>query len=794
MSVPNKKPLLLLLDAHAIIHRAYHALPNFATRDGLPTGAIFGFASMVVKIIADFKPDHIIACYDLPGKTFRHEAYDDYKGTRAKTDDTLTSQFDATRELCSVLGIPIYDVPGFEADDMLGTISYQLQNVAVDVIIVSGDMDTLQLVDGKRVQVFTLKKGMNDTVLYDEQAVRERFGFGPERIPDYKGLRGDPSDNIPGIKGIGEKAAEQVLSVFESIEKCYEALEQNNTELLEKSGLTARVLQLLREGKESAEFSKVLATIRRDAPITFTLPEQSWREHVDTKALQEFFIRYEFRGLRDRMSNLLGSESGEFTSQSAEKKEIKEHDEQAVLETTLALWLLDSDYKEADMDDILEYTHKETFQDGRQNIFMELESKVELHKVFEHIELPLVPIVSRMEQAGIRIDPIFFESLTQEYRLVLSQLEKQIHQYAGKEFNLRSPKQLSEILFETLSISTKGIKKSAKTGVYTTNADALEKLQGVHPVIDLVIQYRELDKLLGTYLEVLPRLVGVDGRLHPRFIQNGTTTGRFSSKDPNVQNIPTRTNIGRRIREGFVADEGYEFISFDYSQIELRCLAMLSNDQALIEIFKEGRDIHTAVASLIGGVPDEQVDRELRRKAKIVNFGILYGMGVTSLHKQMGGERKEAQLFHQGFFEQFPQATDFLESTKEHARKYGYTTTLFGRRRQFKDINAKIPFIRATAERMALNAPIQGTSADMIKLAMIAVDGYLSGGVSSDIRLVLQIHDEIIYEIKKDKVESFINDVLPLMEQVLGDSYLGYQSPVPLVVHTSHGTSWGDLK
>jgi DNA polymerase-1 len=815
MQKKSEKPLLLLLDAHAIIHRAYHALPDFATREGVPTGAIYGFASMIFKIVSDFNPDYIVACYDLPGKTFRHEAYDEYKGTRSKTDDALTMQFDATRELCTYLGIPQYDAPGFEADDILGTIADQLRETDIDIIIASGDMDTLQLVEGNRVRVFTLKRGMNDTVLYDEDAVRLRFGFGPERIPDYKGLRGDPSDNIPGVKGIGEKAAELILHAFGSLEACYEILE-SSVEKAKEAGLTDRIIKLLQEGKETAEFSKILATIRRDSPIEFEIPENSWKDSLQTEALQDFFDRYEFRGFRDRIQKITGvvvsseysqesnlpldqqNSNSESTQEKSENTalsaEDQKNEDKMFREASIALWLIDSDYKEAELEDIFRHTRQKNIVDAHRVIFEELARESKLQSIFDYIEAPLMDIIYRMQETGIGLDAPFFTKLTAEYRNELEGIEKKVHELAGVEFNVRSPKQLSQILFEELALPTKKIKKSAKTGIYSTNVDALEKLEGVHPIIDLITQYRELDKLLSTYLEVLPKLVAADGRLHPRFIQNGTTTGRFSSKDPNVQNIPTRTDIGRKIREGFVARDGYELVSFDYSQIELRVLAMLSSDDQLISIFKEGRDIHTAVASMIGGVSYDKVDRELRRKAKIVNFGILYGMGVNSLHKQMGGERQEAQTFHQGFFEKFPEATAFLEKTKEHAHQYGYTDTLFGRRRQFKDINSRLPFIRASAERMALNAPIQGTSADMIKLAMVSVDEYLKEAKQMDASLVLQIHDEIIYEVAKKDVESFIQEVIPRMENALSESYLAYSSEVPLLVHTSHGTSWGDLK
>lgn len=789
MSSENKqKPTLLLLDAHAIIHRAYHALPDFATRTGVPTGAIFGFVTMILKIIDDFNPEYIVACYDLPGKTFRHESFDAYKGARSKTDDALKMQFDATREVCEIFGIPVYDAPGFEADDILGTIATQLKGTDIDIIIASGDMDTLQLVDGKRVQVYTLKRGLNDTVLYDEQAVVDRFGFDPEALVDYKGLRGDASDNIPGIKGIGEKAATTAIATFGTLENLYKALEEDEQKLLD-AGLTQRMVTLIKEGREEAEFSKILATIRHDAPIEFILPTVSWRETLNYDMALSFFERYELRALPQRLRNTLGQVE-------PEPEEVKEEISEADIHTaSLALWVLDSEMKEASYEDILHWTKTKTFSAAKKVIDEKLSEDPASEKIMNNIELPLSPIMQKMHENGIKVDRGFFKKLSAEYHVLLDALEKEIHRMAGIDFNVRSPKQLSEILFEEMKLPTKGIKKSSKTGIYSTNAQMLEKLEGEHKIISKLLEYRELDKLVGTYIDVLPDMVAEDGRLHATFVQNGTTTGRFSSKDPNMQNIPTRSELGRKIREGFIAEDGWKLVSFDYSQIELRCLAILSGDKKLISIFNEGKDIHTAVASLIGGVPEDQVDREMRRKAKIVNFGILYGMGVNSLRKEMNTTRAEAQVFHDGFFTQFPEATAFLEETKEHARKHGYTTTLFGRRRQFNNINSKLPFIRAMTERMALNAPIQGTSADMVKLAMIHINTWITQqGVDERARFILQIHDEIIFEVQEGFVEEFSQEVLRIMQTTLENSYLKYKSPVPLVVHSSVGDTWGELK
>ncbi|MFT6361410.1 MAG: DNA polymerase-1 [Candidatus Paceibacteria bacterium] len=791
MKKPSNKQLIVLLDAHAIIHRAYHAMPDFMTRDGRPTGAIYGFGMMVLKIIDEFQPDHIVACYDLPGPTFRHESFADYKGGRSKTDEALKMQFNPTRDICEAFSIPIYDAPGFEADDVLGTIATQLKgNKDVNILIASGDMDTLQLVDKKRVQVYTLKRGLNDTIIYDQKAVEDRFGFKPLSIVDYKAFRGDPSDNIPGIKGIGDKAATLAISKYGTIEKVYADLEKGDEGLL-ATGMTSRMVGLIKEGQEEAEFSKVIATIRHDAPIEFKIPEHSWKDAVDIDRAIEIFETYELRALPGKLRSSLGMSTLVKEPTAEEQTTLSDED---LKQTALQLWLIDSDQTNADLEAIKEHSGEKNATTAQKSIAEEIKKDEEVNKVYEHIEKPLTLVIENMQENGILVDQKFFTKLSADYHKELDKLVKKIHKFAGSEFNIKSPKQLSNILFEDMDLPTKGIKKS-KTGSYSTNVATLEKLHGEHEIIQLIMEYRELEKLLSTYIDNIPDMVADDGRLHAEFLQNGTVTGRFSSRNPNMQNIPTRTDLGRKIREGFIAEKGTQLVSLDYSQIELRCLAMLSEDPVLTKIFTDGQDIHSAVASMIGGVPIDKVDRELRRKAKIVNFGILYGMGVNSLRKQMGGERVEAQTFHDGFFTQFPKATAYLEATKDHARKTGFTQTLFGRKRQFKNINSKLGFIRAMAERMALNAPIQGTSADMIKLAMVQINEWLEQESKKiDAKLILQIHDEIIYEVKDSFVEAFSKKADEIMKGALRNSYLKYESPVPLIAHYSAGKHWGELK
>ncbi len=784
---------IVLLDAHAIIHRAYHGMPNFQTRAGVPTGAIYGFASMILRIIDDFSPDHVVACYDLPKPTFRHEAFDGYKGKRSETDNELKAQFPATRELCDIFAIPIYDAEGFEADDILGTICEQLKDEEIDIIIASGDMDTLQLVDGDRVSVYTLKRG-NDTVLYNEEAVIDRFSFPPKSIIDYKALRGDSSDNIPGIRGIGDKAATIAINHFHTIEELYKVLEQDEQKLLD-SGLTKRMVSLIREGKDDAEFSKILATIRLDAPIDFKLPRDHWVDALDMEKAEEFFQRYELRSLVRRLEesrNTKKSKIQEEILEVADEQEPEKLNEQELKETFIALSLLDSDYAGADLEKLYEFSGKQNFKEAREFILFELQKDEKSLRLYKELEKPLYPVVRTMEENGICVDVDFLKKLSKDYHRELKKIEEKIYLLSREEFNIRSPKQLSEILFQKMGISAKGVKKS-KTGTYSTNITVLEKLKGEHEIIDLIIDHRELQKLLSTYIDVLPDMVEQDGRLHAEFLQYGTATGRFSSQNPNMQNIPTRSDLGRKIREAFVAPSGKVLISFDYSQIELRILALLSGDKELIEIFKQGQDIHSGVAARVAGIKEEEVDRELRRKAKIINFGILYGMGINALRKEMDAERDEAQMFYNAFFENFKRATAFLEESKDHARKHGYTETLFGRKRYFRSINASLPFIRAMAERMALNAPIQGTAADIIKLAMLHAEREIIPQFKSA-KLILQIHDEIIYEIDENERSSFEQLMLDLMESILDKSFLRYKSEVPLVVHSSHGKHWGELK
>ena len=808
---------LVLLDAHAIIHRAYHALPDFLSSKGEPTGALYGLSTMLMKIITDLKPDYIAACYDLPQKTFRHEAYEGYKAGRAKAEESLVIQLKNSRQIFGAFNIPIYDAPGFEADDILGTIVEEIKKRRTDggdlnIIIASGDMDTMQLVDDKKVQVYTLKKGINDTILYNEEKVKERFGFAPEFLPDYKGLRGDPSDNIVGIKGIGEKTAASLVIKFKTIEEIYKELKKNK-EVFKKLGLTDRIIKLLEENEEEALFSKTLAKIRHDAPIDFKLPEKTFWQNADLKKIEDVFSEFEFRSLFARLKNffgqtapaddvlrrshsVLGGQDSSVRSEDSSEHHPPGPNEMALREASIALWLLNSDMTDPKEEDILHFAKTEDFKTAREYIFNELKEK-KLDGVFEEIEKPIMPIVKEMQEHGILIDKEYLKKLSAEYHKELDKTTAKIYKLSGAEFNINSPKQLGEVLFEKMGIKSISGKKQRKTknGTFSTQVSILEDLEEGNPIIHEILAYRELQKLLSTYIDAIPEKAEADGRLHAKFLQNGTTTGRFSSQNPNLQNLPIKSDLGKKIRGGFVAPKGKKLLTLDYSQVELRVVAMLSGDKKMTRIFAEGKDIHAGVASFVFGVPTEKVDREMRRQAKVINFGIIYGMGVSALQKNLGGTREEAQKFYDNYFKQFSGVRDYMEGVKTFAKENKYTETLFGRRRYFSNINSRIPFLRSMAERTATNAPVQGTAADIIKLAIrYAEEDLKKENLEDKARLVLQVHDELVYEVEEKFLDKAEKTIKKAMEGVLKRSYLRYETDIPLVAHSGWGNNLEEVK
>ena len=475
-----------------------------------------------------------------------------------------------------------------------------------------------------------------------------------------------------------------------------------------------------------------------------------------------------------------------------EKREQQEIPKNELVETSIALWILNSNLTDPTVDDIFNFAKTDDFKKAREIIFTELDKRG-LRKVFDEIEAPIIPIIDKMDEKGVKIDTVFLNDLSKTYHAELSKLEKKIWEYAGEEFNINSPKQLGDILFDKMALTAKGLKKTTG-GARSTRESELEKLRDSHPIIPLLFEYRELQKLLSTYIDTIPTLVDKNNRLHAHFIQAGAATGRMASKGPGLQNIPVKTDLGKAIRKAFIAEKGFVLASLDYSQVELRIAAFLSGDQKLIEIFKNGEDVHTAVASEVFEVPKDKVDKEMRRKAKIINFGILYGMGVTALKTNLGEgtERAEAQKFYNDYFAKFSGLASYLDQVKAEAKRKGYTETFFGRRRYFEGIDSKVPFIRAMAERMAINAPIQGTNADIVKIAMKRIDDYLiSKGFDKDAYLILQVHDELVYEIRENMAEKIVEEIKNIMENVIDPKDI---KGVRCTVGFAIGKSWGDLK
>jgi DNA polymerase-1 len=862
----QKRKTLVLLDSHAIIHRAYHALPDFASSKGVPTGALYGLTTMLLGILEKFKPEYVVACYDLPDPTYRHLAYDGYKAGRKKTDENLVEQLISSRKIFEAFGVPIFDHPGFEADDMLGTIVEQVTHIGgakdidgskVKIVIASGDMDTMQLVTGDDVVVYTLKKGIKDIVVYDELAVIERFGFAPKYLPDYKGLRGDPSDNIIGIAGIGEKTATILIDTFKTVENMYQELEADPVTFkakLKSVKITDRIAELIEKGKDDAIFSKTLATIRRDAPITFNFEDVKWTPHIDQ--IDALCKELEFRTLPAKVKQVLGltpagttpsvsgKKGGDTTSGEIEEGGMRGEENQnqesvhqyadVPLELQeklkVALWVVNSNLTNPSLDDVF----AETGISNAESAYTVLWKKAHdagLGFILDHIETPLVPLIIAMRTYGVRVDIKYLRELGAEYHSVLETLEKEIHALAGVEFNIASPKQLGEILYDKLGLggagSGKRIKKTAG-GARSTKESELEKLVDAHPIVSKIMEYRELAKLLGTYIDVFPALVDDKNRLHATFTQTGTTTGRMSSENPNLQNIPIKSELGKRIRHAFIASTGKKLVAIDYSQIELRFAAILSGDKHLIDIFKNGIDVHTGVASRVFKVSESEVTKDMRRQAKVINFGILYGMGVTALRQNLaqGGtdiSREEAQQFYNEYFNTFTGIASYLEETKKSAAVLGYTKTIFGRRRYFEGLKSKLPFIRAAAERMAINAPIQGSNADITKLAMRYVQEYVDQkGYTDKCQILMQIHDEIVFEIDASMADTLSKEIAEVMRGTLQKAFVAYKeyfygehkatdelegsepnniseiekrlADVPLEVSVSVGNSWGDMK
>lgn len=884
MSEKNKKEILVLLDSHAIIHRAYHALPKtFAAPDGSPTNALYGLSAFLIRILKELTPDYIAAAYDLPEPTFRHVAYKEYKSHRKETADDLGIQINKSKEILSAFKIPIFEFPGFEADDILGTITEKLAHEKkLKIIIASGDNDTLQLVRGNDVVVYTLKKGINETTVYNEENVKKRFGFAPKLIPDYKGLCGDASDNIIGVKGIGEKTAVELIQKFNSISGIYKALQKNEKEF-ESLGFKKRVVSLLKEQKEEALFSRELAEIRRDAPIEFSLDFLRVNGRPKKEEIMKIFEDFGFRSLIPRLNEIeyffkpplnlthegrlelvapsfydfkeMAENQDEIfwiyePSLAADKNnkneepkifavlsggqifEIKKEDALngreflnklfkekknfgfktkearhffADLEITadfsfdlgIGMWILNSRFSNPSMAQIFSECGEDFgFGAERLNSYsrvFEIKNKIlsrleseDLLSVFQNIEMPLVKTLAKMERYGILIDLKGLKKISEVCDKELKILEQKIWEAAGEKFNINSTKELRRILFEKLAIEVKGIKKT-EGGVRSTKFSELVKIKDRHPMIESLISYRELAKLKSTYIDTLPNLTKEDGRIHTNFNQQGTVTGRLSSSEPNLQNIPVKGELGKRIRECFVADNGFKLVSFDYSQVELRAAALISGDKKMTEAFREGKDIHTITASEIFNTPLKSVTSDMRRKAKVINFGILYGMGANSISENLKITKKEAEEYKNEYFKDFQGISEYITNIIEEARANGFVKTLFGRKRRFDEIYSGNSFAAREAERMAINMPIQGTSADIIKIAMVKIDEFLEKNkLEEKARMLLQIHDELLFEIK----DEFLDDAVEIIKNVMESITKPYSPEIPFPVEVKIGKSW----
>ncbi|PJE51165.1 MAG: DNA polymerase I [Candidatus Yanofskybacteria bacterium CG10_big_fil_rev_8_21_14_0_10_36_16] len=825
---------LVLIDGNALVHRAFHALPPLTSPQGVVTNAVFGFSSILMKMIKELKPDYIAATFDLAGPTFRHEEFEDYKAHRVKAPDELYSQMDMVREVLEAFGIPVYEKKGYEADDVIGTVATSLKKEKdLKVYITTGDLDTLQLVDDDKIVVFTLRKGMSDTILYDEKAIMERYGLRPDQMNDYKGLKGDPSDNIPGVPGIGEKTATILIKEYGSLEKLYEYIEKTDVKKLKKP-VSVKLAEKLIENKDQAFFSKQLSTIVTDLDVGFSIKDTDWKKNIDGEKVEKIFRDLGFSSLVRRLPEIglsIGSDFDENTKSSKTKKDYNESlayyhlglEDEALKEvrggakeilghglktfykkmirsgedfkgksfdTKIAAYLLNPEFRNYEFEKIYygEFNEMPT-QDYRNNLWRlkgVLENKIDsqkLNKVFEDIEMPLVRVLAEMELNGIKIDTKILSELLAKATKELSILEKKIHKLVGVEFNINSPQQLGEVLFDKLEI--KGRVRKTTGGAKSTAAPELEKIRGEHPAIDFILQYRELQKLKSTYIEPFPTLINQEtGRLHTTYNQMGTATGRLSSQDPNLQNIPIRTELGRKFRKAFVAEKGFKLVSFDYSQVELRIVAHLAGDEKLIKAFKRGDDIHKITAAEIFGVESEKVNSEMRRQAKVLNFGILYGMGPVGFMRASGVDRARAREFIDRYFEEFSGIAKYIEETKAKAKQDGYVETLFGRRRSMQDIYSTMPQVRAYAERMAVNMPVQGTAADIMKLAMIEVYNYLNkNNLKQDALMLLQVHDELVIEIKDSLIDELSPKIKNVMESV-------HKFDVPLIVDVEFGSSW----
>jgi len=901
MSKQSDQKTFIIIDGNAIIHRAYHAIPPMSTKDGTIVNAAFGFASMLLKVIDEMRPNYIAVSFDVAGGTFRDEIYEDYKGTREEVDQDLYDQIPLVYDIVEAFDIPIFTKEGFEADDVIATVvaKNKKKHAGVHNIIVSGDMDLLQLVD-EQTHVYAPRKDQ----VFDIAGVQEKYGFGPEHVVTYKSLKGDSSDNIPGVRGIGDKGAKRLIAAFGGLQDMYKAAKDDTRRA--ESGIKDSVFNKLEDGKEDAEMSEALATIERNVPgVKFVLDECATHE-FDVGAVESLFKKFEFFSLLKRIpgrassgskgtndkkqtnfkskitmiksesdlkalmkilkkekvvackevlsggnvltSELLGvvfvvgaksfyvegknfppmrvGEEGSFGALDdvfqSDKTAIVGHNlktlykalalqhvvvEAKLFDIMIASYVVNSSTRAHDLRSIvmrelgveMPVASEQTslFGVDPQMVADELQYTLAVHEqfstklkdmddagLFQKVEMALIPVLAEMELNGIAIDEGMLGKLSKDIAKTIEKLTKNIYKEAGEEFNIASSVQLREVLFEKMELPTDGIKKG-KTG-YSTAASELEKLREHSPIIEMIEEFREVEKLRNTYVDVLPGLVNKEtGRIHTTFNQAVASTGRLSSSDPNMQNIPIRTEMGRKIRDAFVAAPGYTLIAADYSQIELRIVASLAKDTNMIKIFEAGQDIHAATAAKIQGVKLTDVTKEMRSKAKAVNFGILYGMGAFGLAARTKMPQWEAKEFIEKYFDAFAGVKKYMDAILKQAKKDGYVETLFGRRRYVPELSSANYQVRSAGERMAINMPVQGTAADIMKMAMIKVHEKLKG--KKDVKMSLQVHDELVLEVKKGLEGEVGEMVKSEMEEVVALN-------VPVEVDVNTGARWGGLK
>ena len=879
---------LMVIDGNSIINRAFYGIRMLTTRDGTPTNAVYGFLNILLKLVEEETPQALCVTFDRKAPTFRHLAYEGYKAQRKGMPEELAAQLPLMKDVLDAMNIPRYELDGWEADDIIGTISVKDAAAGWETVIVTGDKDSLQLVtDATRVKLVTTRMGQTTTKEMTPDAFREVYGFDPIHIIDLKALMGDASDNIPGVKGIGEKTAMDLIQRYTSVEEIYRDLDALEVKPAVRKKLT--------EGVEQARLSYELATIHTDAPIDFT-PEDAVRKGYNEPALYDLLLKLEFSKLIDRLGlkapqgevqaeeTFTGTCTSEEVTDRARAEELlaiwrqqesvdvlalptldvvvvehwesetdshaallmasklegyneilkalfaadikkNTHDvktllsrllaegiegEGFVFDTALAAYLLsptDGSY-ELEKLDVTYFNHeaakaKETYLapdaftpladttavlgaflshcaliGALKEVMAPRLEELGMHTLYYELELPLCPVLARMEQEGFLVDRKALTEFGQMLEGRIAADQAAIYELAGETFNINSTQQFGKILFEKLGLPP--VKKT-KTG-YSTNAEVLEKLRDKHPIVDAVLDYRQLTKLKSTYVDGLTKVIAPDGRIHTSFQNTVTATGRLSSTEPNLQNIPIRTELGAELRKMFVAGPGHVLVDADYSQIELRLLAHIAGDEHMIAAFRSGEDIHTVTASQVFGVPAELVTHEMRRRAKAVNFGIVYGISDFSLSQDIGVTRREAKEYMERYFETYSGVRAYMTQVVEDAREKGYVSTIMGRRRWLPELKSSNFNTRSFGERVALNAPIQGTAADLIKKAMIRVDARLRAE-GLEARLVLQVHDELIVECPEEEADRVC---ALLTEEMEGVARLA----VPLTAEAHSGQSW----